>query len=167
MESAVRTPRPSHVASLTPLSNGATNASALPLACPQPGVDSSAFTEDCLSMVIYVPPSLNSASGAPTFMWYVILFIFLLQCLILYTVGYMAVRLLWVLRLGLVWMALSLPSPLDRLLQLCSTVWELCVKCKPVTPLSLIVVSYFSWDLWLPTAVQTSPLKISSMLCSF
>lgn len=75
MESAVRTPRPSHVASLTPLSNGATNASALPLACPQPGVDSSTFTEDCLSMVIYVPPSLNSASDAPTIMWYVILFI--------------------------------------------------------------------------------------------
>jgi len=69
-------PHPSHVASLTPLSNGATNASALPLPCPQPGVDSSAFTEDCLSMVIYVPPSLNLASDAPTIMWYVILFIF-------------------------------------------------------------------------------------------
>lgn len=51
------------------LPNGVTNASALPLACPQPGVDSSAYTEDCLSMVLYVPPSLNSASDAPTIMW--------------------------------------------------------------------------------------------------
>jgi len=50
-------------------SNGFTNASQLPLACPQSGVDSSAFSEDCLSMVLYVPPNLTPSSGVPTLVW--------------------------------------------------------------------------------------------------
>ncbi|KAF9566309.1 alpha/beta-hydrolase, partial [Agrocybe pediades] len=50
-------------------SNGFTNASSLPLACPQPDVDSSAYSEDCLSMVLYVPPSLTLVSNAPTLVW--------------------------------------------------------------------------------------------------
>lgn len=50
--------------------NGSTNVSALPLACPQPGVDSSAYSEDCLSMIIYVPPALTLSSAAPTLVWY-------------------------------------------------------------------------------------------------
>ncbi|KDR81732.1 hypothetical protein GALMADRAFT_59378 [Galerina marginata CBS 339.88] len=49
-------------------SNGSTNVTALPLACPQ-GADPSAYTEDCLSMVIYVPPTLTLVSNAPTLVW--------------------------------------------------------------------------------------------------
>ncbi|KAF8201777.1 Alpha/Beta hydrolase protein [Pholiota molesta] len=49
--------------------NGATNSSSLPLACPQDVLDPSAYTEDCLSMVIYVPPSLTVGSTAPTLVW--------------------------------------------------------------------------------------------------
>lgn len=50
--------------------NGSANVSALPLACPQPGVDPSAYSEDCLSMIIYVPPALTLSSAAPTLVWY-------------------------------------------------------------------------------------------------
>ncbi|KAJ6514846.1 alpha/beta-hydrolase [Mycena vitilis] len=48
---------------------GATNASGLPLACPQPDVDPSTYTEDCLSMIVYVPPTLSASSGVPTLLW--------------------------------------------------------------------------------------------------
>ncbi len=48
---------------------GTPNATVMPLACPQPFTDPSAYTEDCLSMVLYVPPSLTAASSAPTLMW--------------------------------------------------------------------------------------------------
>ena len=58
------------------LSNGFTNASSLPLACPQPDVDSSAYSEDCLSMVLYVPPSLTLLSSAPTLVWYDLILFF-------------------------------------------------------------------------------------------
>ncbi|KAF5393340.1 hypothetical protein D9757_000568 [Collybiopsis confluens] len=51
------------------LPNGATNASALPLACPQQGIDDSAFSEDCLSMVVYVPQSFSPVALKPVFMW--------------------------------------------------------------------------------------------------
>ncbi|KAF7311334.1 Carboxylic ester hydrolase [Mycena kentingensis (nom. inval.)] len=51
------------------LPNGATNASALPLACPQGGVDASDYSEDCLSMVLYVPNTLKVNSGVPTLVW--------------------------------------------------------------------------------------------------
>ncbi|KAI0340606.1 alpha/beta-hydrolase [Trametopsis cervina] len=50
-----------------PASN--TDPSQLPLACPQPGIDSSAFNEDCLSMLIYVPSTINPGSNAPSLMW--------------------------------------------------------------------------------------------------
>lgn len=52
-------------------SNGSTNVSALPLMCPQPYADTSTFTEDCLSMILYVPATLDIDSGVPTLMWYV------------------------------------------------------------------------------------------------
>jgi hypothetical protein len=52
------------------LSNGGSNASALPLPCPQAGLDDSAMSEDCLSMILYVPTSLNANSNAPTLVWY-------------------------------------------------------------------------------------------------
>ncbi|KAJ7670877.1 alpha/beta-hydrolase [Mycena polygramma] len=48
---------------------GATNASGLPLACPQPDVDPSTYTEDCLSMILYVPTTLTASSGVPTLLW--------------------------------------------------------------------------------------------------
>lgn len=35
------------------ISNSNTNASQLPLACPQDGIDDSAMSEDCLSMLLY------------------------------------------------------------------------------------------------------------------
>ncbi|KAF5380850.1 hypothetical protein D9615_004107 [Tricholomella constricta] len=60
---------PSTLASTWGLPTGALNASSLPLACPQADVDPSAYTEDCLSMVLYVPPGLTLASNAPTLMW--------------------------------------------------------------------------------------------------
>lgn len=50
-------------------SNGNTNASQLPLACPQDGVDDSAMSEDCLSMLLYVPSTVSQASNAPTLLW--------------------------------------------------------------------------------------------------
>lgn len=52
-------------------SNGSSDPSALPLACPQAGMADSSMSEDCLSMVLYVPDSVNIGSGAPTLMWYV------------------------------------------------------------------------------------------------
>ncbi|KAI0076437.1 alpha/beta-hydrolase [Panus rudis PR-1116 ss-1] len=51
------------------LPNGQSDPSAMPKACPQPDLDSSAFAEDCLSMVLYVPASVHQGSKAPTLMW--------------------------------------------------------------------------------------------------
>ncbi|KAG2362482.1 alpha beta-hydrolase [Suillus spraguei] len=51
------------------LPNGSTNVSALPLMCPQPFVDNSTFTEDCMSMIIYVPATLHAYSSVPALMW--------------------------------------------------------------------------------------------------
>ncbi|KAJ6525506.1 alpha/beta-hydrolase [Mycena vulgaris] len=59
----------STVATKWALPNGATNASMLPLACPQPLADPSAYAEDCLSMILYVPTTLNAKSGVPTLLW--------------------------------------------------------------------------------------------------
>lgn len=49
-----------------------TDPSALPLACPQPGFDSSSSTEDCLSIILYVPSSPAPSSSLPTLLWYVL-----------------------------------------------------------------------------------------------
>ncbi|KAF8831006.1 hypothetical protein HHX47_DHR1000022 [Lentinula edodes] len=59
----------SQVSTTWALPNGATNASGLPLVCPQQGVDDSTFSEDCLSMLIYVPDSFSPSSSVPIFMW--------------------------------------------------------------------------------------------------
>ncbi|KAF7291362.1 Carboxylic ester hydrolase [Mycena indigotica] len=45
------------------LPNGFTDPAALPLQCPQLGVDDSTFAEDCLSILLYVPPGLAPAPG--------------------------------------------------------------------------------------------------------
>lgn len=42
----------------------------MPLPCAQLGVDDSQFSEDCLSMILYVPPGLTLTSAAPTLVWY-------------------------------------------------------------------------------------------------
>ncbi|KAH7911429.1 Alpha/Beta hydrolase protein [Hygrophoropsis aurantiaca] len=60
---------PSTIATTWELPNGSTNVSALPLMCPQPYVDDSTFSEDCLSMILYVPTTLSVDSGVPTLMW--------------------------------------------------------------------------------------------------
>ncbi|KAJ2927752.1 hypothetical protein H1R20_g9344, partial [Candolleomyces eurysporus] len=61
---------PSTLVNSWELPNGSNNVSALPLACPQNDVSSSAYSEDCLSMVLYVPPSLNPlTSNAPVLVW--------------------------------------------------------------------------------------------------
>ncbi|KAJ7197881.1 alpha/beta-hydrolase [Mycena rebaudengoi] len=51
------------------LPNGSTDVAALPLACPQPKVEPSTYSEDCLSMLLYVPTTLKPDSGVPTIMW--------------------------------------------------------------------------------------------------
>ncbi|KAJ7085678.1 alpha/beta-hydrolase [Mycena belliarum] len=51
------------------LPNGGTNASALPLACPQPLADPSGYAEDCLSMILYVPTNCKAMGGVPTLLW--------------------------------------------------------------------------------------------------
>ncbi|KAF9488391.1 crystal protein [Pleurotus eryngii] len=61
--------QPSTVATIWSLPNGSTNITALPLACPQVNADSSSVSEDCLSMILYVPTSLHVGSNAPTFVW--------------------------------------------------------------------------------------------------
>ncbi|KAG6833658.1 hypothetical protein H0H87_002854 [Tephrocybe sp. NHM501043] len=60
---------PSTLATTWALPTGAIDETSLPLACPQPDVDSSSYDEDCLSMVLYVPPGLTLKSNAPTLMW--------------------------------------------------------------------------------------------------
>lgn len=51
-------------------SNGSTDVTALPLACPQPRVDPSTYSEDCLSMILYVPTTLTSSSSVSTLFWF-------------------------------------------------------------------------------------------------
>ncbi|TRM59289.1 Alpha/Beta hydrolase protein [Schizophyllum amplum] len=51
------------------LPNAAGDASTMPLACPQPNMDASDYSEDCLSMVLYIPPNLSMSDGVPTLMW--------------------------------------------------------------------------------------------------
>ncbi|KZT09783.1 alpha/beta-hydrolase [Laetiporus sulphureus 93-53] len=57
---------PSFVATLWELPTGASNASGYPLACPQSDLDSDAYSEDCLAMLLYVPPGLIDA---PVLVW--------------------------------------------------------------------------------------------------
>jgi len=61
--------QPSSVAMAWDLPSGASNASGWPLACPQSGLDASEYSEDCLSMIIYVPSSVTVGSNAPALMW--------------------------------------------------------------------------------------------------
>ena len=51
--------------------NGASDVTALPVPCLQTDSNGNTVgTEDCLSMILYVPSSISRGSAAPTFMWY-------------------------------------------------------------------------------------------------
>ncbi|KAJ7818329.1 alpha/beta-hydrolase [Mycena olivaceomarginata] len=51
------------------LPNGSDDPAVLPLQCPQIRVDPSTYSEDCLSMVLYVPVDLAVDGQAPALVW--------------------------------------------------------------------------------------------------
>ncbi|KAI0784377.1 Alpha/Beta hydrolase protein [Abortiporus biennis] len=59
--------QPSSVVTSWQLPNGLTDPSGLPLACPQDNLDDSSMSEDCLSMILFVPNNLPA--NAPTLVW--------------------------------------------------------------------------------------------------
>ncbi|KAI0362461.1 alpha/beta-hydrolase [Trametes cingulata] len=61
--------QPSTPASKWELPNGSSDVTALPVPCAQLNGNSVVGTEDCLSMILYVPSSISKGSNAPTFMW--------------------------------------------------------------------------------------------------
>ncbi|KAJ3488986.1 hypothetical protein NLI96_g2463 [Meripilus lineatus] len=61
--------QPSSLVTTWQLPNGNTDPTKLPLSCPQTGVDGSTMSEDCLSMILYVPNSVHIGSNVPTLVW--------------------------------------------------------------------------------------------------
>ncbi|KAJ3556644.1 hypothetical protein NM688_g1915 [Phlebia brevispora] len=65
--------QPSSIATSWELPNNNTDPSALPLACPQfdanGDFDPTTVSEDCLSMLLYVPNSISPGSNVPTILW--------------------------------------------------------------------------------------------------
>ncbi|CDO73592.1 hypothetical protein BN946_scf185014.g62 [Trametes cinnabarina] len=61
--------QPPTLATKWELPNGSSDVTALPLPCAQLGSDSVVGTEDCLSMILYVPSTVAQGSNAPTLMW--------------------------------------------------------------------------------------------------
>ncbi|CAK5277677.1 unnamed protein product [Mycena citricolor] len=59
----------SSVATQWDLPNGFTDPAAYPLICPQTGVAAATYSEDCLSVLLYVPPTLNTSSHVSTVVW--------------------------------------------------------------------------------------------------
>lgn len=57
------------VASTWEIPNNSSDPAALPLACPQSTMDPSKFSEDCLSMLLYVPTAVTVSSKLPVFLW--------------------------------------------------------------------------------------------------
>ncbi|KAH9079154.1 alpha beta-hydrolase [Lactarius deliciosus] len=57
------------VASTWEIPNNLSDPTALPLACPQSTLDPSEFSEDCLSMLLYVPTAVTLSSKLPVFLW--------------------------------------------------------------------------------------------------
>ncbi|KAJ7204203.1 alpha/beta-hydrolase [Mycena haematopus] len=60
---------PSTIASEWQLPNGSDDPTALPLECPQINVDPSTFSEDCLSLILYVPVTFDADTDVPTLVW--------------------------------------------------------------------------------------------------
>ncbi|TFK30055.1 crystal protein [Coprinopsis marcescibilis] len=61
---------PSTLVNTWSLPNGSNDPSALPRVCPQTDIEPSTYSEDCLSLVLYVPPSLTPlSSNAPVMVW--------------------------------------------------------------------------------------------------
>ena len=50
-------------------SNGSLDPTALPKACPQSALDPSQYSEDCLSMMLYVPSGVPLITKLPVFLW--------------------------------------------------------------------------------------------------
>ena len=51
------------------VSNGSLNPTALPKACPQSDLNPSQYSEDCLSMMLYVPSAVPLNTKLPVFLW--------------------------------------------------------------------------------------------------
>ncbi|KAJ7609893.1 alpha/beta-hydrolase [Roridomyces roridus] len=60
---------PSAIVTEWALPNDADDPAALPLQCPQLNADASTYSEDCLSMILYVPDNISVGSDAPTLVW--------------------------------------------------------------------------------------------------
>jgi hypothetical protein len=52
-------------------SNGSSDPRNLPLACPQSILEPSQYSEDCLSMLLYVPSPATISTELPIFLWFV------------------------------------------------------------------------------------------------
>jgi Carboxylesterase family len=52
-------------------SDGSSDPTSLPLACPQSNLNSSQYSEDCLSMLLYVPSRATASTRLPVFLWLV------------------------------------------------------------------------------------------------
>lgn len=126
--------------------SGSPNVTAMPLACPQPFADPSAYTEDCLSMILYVPPALIASSSAPTLMWYVNIYVVVAEPVFMNT-GFTVVLLSWDLPALLAWMARNSQSLRTRSLLLFSTVLELYVYWAS-SPSLFSEPSTCSWVSW-------------------
>ncbi|KAJ7463707.1 alpha beta-hydrolase [Mycena latifolia] len=61
--------QPSTIVPEWALPNGSDDPAALPLQCPQINVDPSTYSEDCLSMILYVPVDIAADSQVPTLVW--------------------------------------------------------------------------------------------------
>ncbi|KAI0247073.1 alpha beta-hydrolase [Lactifluus subvellereus] len=57
------------VASTWELPNGSSDPTTLPLACPQSTLDPSQYSEDCLSMLLYVPAAATISTKLPVLLW--------------------------------------------------------------------------------------------------
>ncbi|KAJ7146567.1 alpha/beta-hydrolase [Mycena epipterygia] len=60
---------PSSIVTEWNLPNGSDDPTTLPLQCPQVRVDSSSYSEDCLSMILYVPVDVAADSRVSTLVW--------------------------------------------------------------------------------------------------
>ncbi|KAJ7077465.1 alpha/beta-hydrolase [Mycena crocata] len=60
---------PSTIVTEWNLPNGSDDPTVIPLQCPQINVNPSTYSEDCLSMILYVPVNIAAGSRASTLVW--------------------------------------------------------------------------------------------------